>query len=120
MDELQNSFDDFYEELKKMGSNLEIDELKSHAKKIKIENNSLNAKFLDLTSCLEKITQGQKNLNLLLWSQKYVYDKVGFGYNILKKQKLYKNIYVKFSPISRHNLHVPIVIIMDIHHILAM
>ena len=64
---------------------------------MKIENNKLNAKILDLTLCLEKFTKGQKNLNLLLGSQRCIYGCAGIGYNPLKKQKLYKNIFVKES-----------------------
>ena len=75
--------------------NMEINELKPHANKQKLENDDLN-RAKDLTSCLEKFTQGQKNLNLLLRSQMCVYDRVGLGYNPLKK--LYKNCFFKASP----------------------
>ena len=73
----------------------EIDDSKKHVDKLKIKNAKLNFKILDLTTCLEKFTKGEKNLNLLLGSQICVYNRAGIGYNPLVKQKLYKNIFVK-------------------------
>ena len=101
---MKNAYDELNEEslkmtfrnsmLKKIVSplNIEINELKSHANKQKLENDDLNNKAKDLTSCLEKFTQGQKNLNLFLGSQRCVYDRARLRYNPLKKQKLkYQN-----------------------------
>ena len=53
--------------------------------KLIIANDALNTKILDLTPCLEKFTQGQKNLNLLLGSQICMYDRVKIGYKTLQK-----------------------------------
>ena len=76
---------------------IEIDNSKKHVNKLTIKNDDLNAEILDLTTCLEKFTKGKKNLDLLPRSQMCVYDHAGIGYNILKNQKLYKNIFVKAS-----------------------
>ena len=101
-DELQNVYNELYEEsLKIISKNcilkkqiasfvIEIDESKRHVNKLIIENDACNEKILDLTICLEKFTQGQKSLNLLLGSQRCMYDRVGIGYILLKKQKLTK------------------------------
>ena len=63
--ELQNAFDDLYEESIKIGSKnsmlkklvasltKELDKLKLHASKIKNENESLHAKIENLTKCLK-------------------------------------------------------------------
>ena len=76
---------------------IKIDESNKHVNKLKIENDKLNSKILDLFICLEKFTKGKKNLNLLLGSQRCIYDHARIGYNPLIKQKLYKNIFVKTS-----------------------
>ena len=59
---------------------------------------------MDLTTCLEKFTKGQKNLDLLLGSQRCVYDRAGIGYNTATKQKLYKNIFVEPPSTSTQKL----------------
>ena len=59
---------------------------------------------MDLTTCLEKFTKGQKNLELLLGSQRCVYDRAGIGYNTTTKQKLYKNIFVESPSTSTQKL----------------
>ena len=56
-----------------------------HVDKFKVKNDKLNAKILDLTICLEKFTKGKKNLNLLIGSHRYVYDRAGIGYYPSKK-----------------------------------
>ena len=74
---------------------IEIDNTKKHVNELEFKNNELNAKILDLPIWLENFTKGQKNLNLLLGSQRCVYDHARIGYNTSTKQKLYKNIFVK-------------------------
>ena len=54
--------------------------------------------------CLEKFTEGQRNLDLLLGSRRCVYDHAGSGYNPLVKQKLYKNIFVKEMSPTIHKI----------------
>ena len=84
---LQDDYNDLYEEslklvnktceLRKQVVSLtnEIELSKKHVDELTTKNNELNAKILDLTTCLIKFTKGQKNLNLLLGSQKCVYVK---------------------------------------------
>ena len=98
--------------LKKQTSSLiiEVNESKKYDDKLKVKNDNLDAKILDLTICLKKFIKGQKSLNLLLGSQKCVYDRVGIGYNSSKKQKLYKNIFVKASYSKTQKFHVHFVI----------
>ena len=50
----------------------------------KIDHDDLNDRTNDLTSCLQKFIQGQKNLNLLIESQRCIYDRSVLGYNPLK------------------------------------
>ena len=64
---------------------IDIDNSKKHANELTIKNNELIAKILDLTICLEKFTKGQKNLDLLLGSQRCVYDRARIWYNTSKK-----------------------------------
>ena len=77
--------------------------MKKHASELTSKNDELNATILDLT-CLEKFTKGQKNLDLLLGSQRCVYDRAGIGYNTSTKQKLYKNIFVESSSSSTQKI----------------
>ena len=51
----------------------EIKNSKKHANELTSINNELNARILDLTTCLEKFTKGQKCLYLLLGSQRCIY-----------------------------------------------
>ena len=78
--------------------------MKKHASELTSKNDELNATILDLTTCLEKFTKGQKNLDLLLGSQRCVYDRAGIGYNTSTKQKLYKNIFVESSSSSTQKI----------------
>ena len=58
---------------------------------LKKESNNLNDIVL-------KFTKGQKNLELLLGSQKCAFDKSGIGYKPHAKQKFYKIFFVKPTP----------------------
>ena len=103
LNDLQDDYNDLYEEsLKLVNTNCmlrkqvalltnEIEKSKKYVDEVTTKNNELNAKVLDLTKCLEKITKGQKGLDLLLESQRCVYNRARLGYNPLTKQKLYKN-----------------------------
>ena len=46
---------------------------------------------------VEKFTLSSNKLQMILDNQKAIYDKAGLGYNLLKKQKLLKNIFVNSS-----------------------
>ena len=58
---------------------IEIETSKKNANELANKNNELNSKIWDLTKYLEKFAKGQKNLDLLLGSQKCVFDRAGFG-----------------------------------------
>ena len=68
-------------------SSIELENSKKHANELTSKNNELNVRILDLTKCLEKFTKGQKGLDLLLGSQRCVYDRAVLGYNLLAKKK---------------------------------
>ena len=116
LNDLQDDYDDLYEEsLKVLEKNsmlrkqitsllLEMKNLKEHKHGLTNQIEVLNNKLLNLTVCLEKFTKGQKGLDLLLGSQKCVYDRAGIGYNPLAKQKLYKNMFVKTTPQQTHKI----------------
>ncbi len=119
-DELYYNFDELktkYINLKKMHSSLShkydslsenLDVMKSENKSIKSEfeklkikdspshyliseNEKLKLEVKDLTSCLEKFVNGKKNLNMLLGSQRWMYDKAGIGYNENDNEKSFEN-----------------------------
>ena len=116
LNDLQDDYDDLYEEsLKLINKNcmlrkqiaslsIEIETLKKHANELTSKNIELNDTILDLTKCLEKFTKGQKNLDLLLGSQRCVYDRAGIGHNTSTKQKLYKNIFVESTSFSTQKI----------------
>ena len=112
-DKLQNALDDLHEESNKKGLknsmfkklfaslNLEIDELKLHASKLKNKIDCLNAKILDLTSFLEKFTQEQNNLNLLLRITKVCFViEPELDITLVKDKKIIKIFFKKHPPIS--------------------
>ena len=110
LNDLQEDYNDLYEESLKLVSKNRLLSKNSmlrkqiisltneHENELITKNNELKDKIFDLTKFLEKFTKGQKNLDLLLGSQRCVYDRAGLGYNPLAKQKLYKNIFVKPLP----------------------
>ena len=48
-----------------------------------------------MTIALRKFEHGSKAFNMLLASQKCIFDKRGLGYKDAKKEKLYRNYFVK-------------------------
>ena len=84
----------------------EIENSNKHVNELNAKNNELNNKVLDLTKCLKKFTKEQKNLDLLIGSQRCVYDRAGLRYNLLDKQKLYKNIFVNPHHLKHTNFDV--------------
>ena len=81
------------------------------------ENKELKLKVENLSKILTNFTNGKKNLDNLLRSQRCVFDKAGIEYNPKVKEKHYKNFFIneKFLkiPICEHcgklwhNEHVP-------------
>ena len=70
------------------------------------ENKELKFKIEDLTKIVTNFTNGKKNLDNLLGSQRYVFDKVGIGYNPKIKEKHFQRFFVNESflnsPICKH------------------
>ena len=78
------------EEVKEKFSIVEIS--KSHLEK---ENEILRKKNEWLTSSLSIFSCGQKSFEMILASQKCVFDKQGLGFKSSKNQKYFKNYFVK-------------------------
>ena len=92
--------------LKKMLFELqkELDEIKRKFSKIEASKISLEKKNEELLkknewlfSSLSKFSCGQKTFDMILDSQKCVFDKRGLGYKCLKNEKYFKNYFVKES-----------------------
>ena len=64
---------------------------------MKKENEILRKKNEWLTSSLSIFSCGQKSFEMILASQKYVFDKQGLGFKSSKNQKYFKNYFVKKS-----------------------
>ena len=79
-------------EVKEKISNIEFS--KTHLEK---ENEILRKKNEWLTSSLSIFSCGQKYFEMILASQKCVFDKQGLGFKSLKNQKYFKNHFVKES-----------------------
>ena len=82
----------------------ELDEIKENFSKVeaskislKKENEELLKKNEWLVSSLSKFSCGQKAFDMLLASQKCVFDKRGLGYKSSKNEKYFKNYFVKES-----------------------
>jgi chromosome segregation ATPase len=58
------------------------------------ENKELKFKVENLTKILTNFTNGKKNLNNLLGSQRCVFDKAGIGYNPKIKEKHYQKFFI--------------------------
>ena len=54
------------------------------------ENKELKFKIEDLTKIVTNFTNGKKNLDNLLGSQRCVFDKASIGYNLKIKEKHYQ------------------------------
>jgi hypothetical protein len=70
------------------------------------ENKELKLKIENLNKILTNFTNGKKNLDNLLGSQRCVFDKAGIGYNPKIKEKHYKKFFINEnflkSPICKH------------------
>jgi hypothetical protein len=70
------------------------------------ENKELKLKVENLTKILTNFTNGKKNLDNLLGSQRCVFDKAGIGYNPKIKEKYYQKFFINEnllkSPICKH------------------
>jgi hypothetical protein len=70
------------------------------------ENKELKLKVENLNKILTNFTNGKKNLDNLLGSQRCVFDKAGIGYNPKIKEKHYQKFFVNEnflkSPICKH------------------
>ena len=64
---------------------------------LKSENIELKRKIDSLTQDLARFTQGKRNLDILLGSQKCCFNKSGIGYKSSGYQKLYSDIIIKSS-----------------------
>ena len=82
-------------EVKENFSNVEIS--KTHLEK---ENEILIKKNEWLTSFLSIFSCGQKSFEMILTSQKYVFDKQGLEFKSSKNQNHFKNYFVKESTSS--------------------
>jgi hypothetical protein len=63
-----------------------------------VENDTLKRKVDLLTNDLARFTQGKKNLDILLGSQRCCFNKSGLGYDSFNDQKLYSYMITKSSP----------------------
>jgi hypothetical protein len=70
------------------------------------ENKELKLKVENLNKILTNFTNGKKNLDNLLGSQRCVFDKAGIGYNPKIKEKHYQKFFINEnflkSPIRKH------------------
>jgi hypothetical protein len=70
------------------------------------ENKELKLKVKNLNKILTNFTNGKKNLDNLLGSQRCVFDKAGIGYNPKIKEKHYQKFFINEnflkSPICKH------------------
>jgi hypothetical protein len=70
------------------------------------ENKELKLKVENITKILTNFTNGKKNLDNLLGSQRCVFDKAGIGYNPKIKEKHYQKFFINEnllkSPICKH------------------
>ena len=68
------------------------------------ENEALNKKNNKVNDIVLKFTNGPRNLEKLLNSQKCVFDEGGLGYKPTSKQKYYKKYFVKVVLTSEHQI----------------
>ena len=98
---LKSKYDDALVEIDKLRKEVDLLKFESTSKeneqKLVHENVSLKEKIDELTKDLAKFVKGKENLDTLLGSQKCSLDKAGLGFNQSKRQKYYKNFFVKSS-----------------------
>ena len=117
-EDMHNIFEELYEDfeklslknnsLKKKIQELEekekisiVEMSKTHLEKeneiLRSENEILKKKNERLTSSLSIFSCGQKSFEMILTSQKCVFDKQGLGFKSSKNQKYFKNYFAKES-----------------------
>lgn len=130
-EELQDAFDDLYENTLKIKSKYntlkkkeieysnQIDCLKEenkdllkenqlltstleNSKVFEKENNDLRKTIEKLNTALAKFVNGKENLDMILGKQRCVFNKEGLGF--AHKQKFYKNFFVKESSINHPSI----------------
>ena len=84
--------------------NTSHEHLESHIDDLKNENEMLKKKSNELNEIVLKFINGQKMLDNMLNSKKYIFDKGGLGYKPNLKQKYNKNYFVKATSISDHKI----------------
>ncbi|GKV11303.1 hypothetical protein SLEP1_g22568 [Rubroshorea leprosula] len=78
--------------------------LKKENEDLKKENENLRKKVCDLENVISKFTLSKEKFDSILKSQKSVYDKGGIGFDYSKKQKTFKNFFVRVSQFSNPNV----------------
>ena len=63
------------------------------------ENEVLKKKSNKLNEIVLKFTNGQKNIEKLLSSQKFIFDKRVLGHKTNLKQKYYTNCFIRLPPL---------------------
>ena len=99
---LKKRIQELEKELEEVKEKFSIDEIsKTHLEKeneiLRNENEILKKKNEWLTSSLSIFSCGQKSFEMILASQKCVFDKQGLGFKSSKNQKYFKNYFVKES-----------------------
>ena len=99
---LKKKIQELEKELEKVKEKFSIDEIsKTHLEKeneiLRNENEVLKKKNEWLTSSLSIFSCGQKYFEMILASQKCVFDKQELGFKSLKNPKYFKNYFVKES-----------------------
>ena len=84
-------------ELETLQKEKSIEKVYESCDSLKKENLSLHEKVEDLTRIAHNFTNGKKNFDLMLGSQRCVFNKGGLGYRPFLKQKYLKNYFVKAS-----------------------
>ena len=84
-------------ELKNQSLIKEKDELFSQNKILIKENQKQKEEVTKLKPIVDRFALSSNKLQMIIDSQKAVYDKVGLGYNTLRKQKFLKNIFINAS-----------------------
>ena len=73
----------------------ENNDLLNRKSELSKKNDRLTKEGDKLKSIVDKFTLSSQKLNLILDSQKAIYDRVGLGYNPNKNQKYFRNMFSK-------------------------